>query len=83
MTAKITAIINATPSRSTVDAALLGPVRYGDVVDVPDDGERDALVASGHFLLANKTNTEAVEAVLAAEAKRAAEEAGITEGEQA
>lgn len=78
MTAKITAIINATPSRSIVDAALLGPVRYGEVVEVLDDYERELLIASGHFQLAIKANVAAVEELLAADAKQAAAEAAET-----
>ena len=66
----MTKIINATPSRSTVDAALLGPVRYGEVVDVPDADEREALLASGHFLPATKDNIKTVEALAAGDATK-------------
>lgn len=59
----MTAIINNTPSRSTVDAALIGPVRFGEVVEVADDGEAQALIASGHFALATKTTIKAAEAL--------------------
>ena len=59
----MTKIINATPSRSTVDAALLGPVRYGEVVEVADADEAALLLASGHFLPATKDNIKTVQAL--------------------
>lgn len=41
-------ITNITPSRQTVDAALCGPVLFGETVEVSaEDGA--LLIASGHF----------------------------------
>lgn len=41
-------ITNVTPSRQTVDAALCGPVLFGETVEVSaEDGA--LLIASGHF----------------------------------
>lgn len=58
-------IINVTPSRATVDAALVGPVAYGQVITVePADGAM--LVASGHFAEATKANKAETSAALAA-----------------
>jgi hypothetical protein len=64
-------IINATPSRSTVDAALLGPVAFGQVVEVEDEDDRRALIATGHFRPASKAAVDEVQAIIDADAKAA------------
>lgn len=49
-------ITNVTPSRQTVDAALCGPVLFGETVEVSaEDGA--LLIASGHFAEA-ETDTD-------------------------